>query len=121
MSFRIPILCLAAALLGACAAPRPLAPPPPPQIAAPPPRPVQTAQNLVQRCRAVAPRAHPWRAQQIHSAILQYDLSRSYRRSAALMKPLDRERAQTQEREAWGILWETCQPVLAGPVTASGG
>ncbi|AXQ27941.1 hypothetical protein D0B54_04290 [Solimonas sp. K1W22B-7] len=80
----------------------------------PPPQPTFVpAHTLVQRCREVAPQVHPWRARQIHSAILHYDLSRAYRRGASGMKPLDRQRAEAQERDAWGTLWETCQPVLA--------
>lgn len=89
--------------------------PPPPRPAPPPPqRPAYVpAHLLVQSCREIAPRVHPWRARQIHSAILRFDLSRAYRRGAEQMKPLDRQRAEAQEREAWSILWDTCQPVLA--------
>lgn len=118
MSLRLCLL-LPAALLSACATswdPPPRLPPNP----NPNPQPV-TPQTLVQRCRAVAPRVHPWRARQIRSAILRYDLSRAYRRGGSGLAAQDLERAQAEEREAWGILWETCQPVLAGPATATGG
>lgn len=108
---RLTIL-LPALLLGACATR--WDPPPAPQ---PQPRPQQPsfvpAHMLVQRCREVAPQVHPWRGRQIRSALLQYELSRAYRRGAEQMKPRDRQRAEAQEREAWSILWETCQPVLA--------
>lgn len=104
------LILLPATALGACATTWEPEPPPPP------PRPQPTyvpAHMLVQRCREVAPQVHPWRARQIHSAILQFELSRAYRRGASGMKPLDRQRAEAQEREAWSVLWETCQPVLA--------
>lgn len=102
---------LPALLLGACVTSWEPQPPPQPQ-----PRPQPTyvpAHMLVQRCREVAPQVHPWRGRQIRSALLQYELSRAYRRGAEQMKPRDRQRAEAQEREAWSILWETCQPVLA--------
>ena len=87
---------------------------PPPPAPPPPQRPAYVpAHLLVQSCREIAPRVHPWRARQIQSAILRFELSRAYRRGAEQMKPLDRQRAEAQEREAWSILWDTCQPVLA--------
>ncbi|HEY0914749.1 MAG TPA: hypothetical protein VGE22_07760 [Solimonas sp.] len=107
---RLTIL-LPAAMLSACVTSWEPQPPPQPQ-----PRPQPTyvpAHMLVQRCREVAPQVHPWRGRQIRSALLQYELSRAYRRGAEQMKPRDRQRAEAQEREAWSILWETCQPVLA--------
>ena len=107
---RLAIL-LCVAVLGGCATSWEPAPAPAPQ-----PRPQPTyvpAHMLVQRCREVAPQVHPWRGRQIRSALLQYELSRAYRKGAEQMKPRDRQRAEAQEREAWSILWETCQPVLA--------
>lgn len=99
------------ALLAGCATSwEPLPPPHPP----PPPRPAYVpAHLLVQSCREIVPRVHPWRARQIQSSILRFELSRAYRRGAEQMKPLDRQRAEAQEREAWSVLWDTCQPVLA--------
>ncbi len=110
-------LLLSAILLSACAAgPRPLPLPPPAPIELVSPAPMQeavTARGLLQLCRAAAPSAHPWRARQIESSILRYELSRSYHSCAAQMSQVDLLRAEAQEREAWSVLWDTCRPAVA--------
>lgn len=86
------------------------------QSVPPPPRapltPI-TGQSLIHHCHAALPRAHPWRAKQLKSALIRYQLSRAYYPTATRMSQRELNLAARQEREAWSLLWETCQPLLA--------
>jgi hypothetical protein len=72
-----------------------------------------TGQSLVHHCHTALPRAHPWRARQLKSALIRYQLSRAYYPTATRMSQRELDLAARQEREAWSLLWETCQPLLA--------
>ena len=50
---------------------------------------------------------------QLKSALIRYQLSRAYYPTAARMSQLELNVAARQEREAWSLLCETCQPLLA--------
>jgi len=107
----LPALLLALLLSGCAGSFQPLSPPPPPA-----PRPAMTpitGQSLIHHCHAALPRAHPWRARQLKSALIRYQLSRAYYPTATRMSQRELDLAARQEREAWSLLWETCQPLLA--------
>lgn len=106
----LPGLLLALLLSGCVGSFQPLSPPPSP------PRPAMTpitGQSLIHHCHAALPRAHPWRARQLKSALIRYQLSRAYYPTATRMSQRELDLAARQEREAWSLLWETCQPLLA--------
>ena len=101
---------LAAMLSGCVGSFQPLQPPAAPSRAAITPI---TGQSLIHHCHAALPRAHPWRARQLKSALIRYQLSRAYYPTAPRMSQRELDLAARQEREAWSLLWETCQPLLA--------
>lgn len=106
----VPVLLLALLLSGCVGSFQPMSPP------AATPRPAMTpitGQSLLHHCHAALPRAHPWRARQLKSALIRYQLSRAYYPTATRMSQRELDLAARQEREAWSLLWETCQPLLA--------
>lgn len=106
----LPGVLLALLLSGCVGSFQPMSSPTPPPRA--PIMPI-TGQSLIHHCHAALPRAHPWRAKQLKSALIRYQLSRAYYPTATRMSRRELDLAARQEREAWSLLWETCQPLLA--------
>jgi hypothetical protein len=68
---------------------------------------------LIKQCAAVMPRAHPWRARQLKSAMVGLRLSMSWRVAAHRLSDREVRAAAANERICYERLAETCRPLLS--------
>lgn len=75
---------------------------------------IRTEQSLalIDVCAGAMPRAHPWRARQLRSAMLRLRLSMAYHTVETRLSPADRRAAAATERESYFLLADTCRPLL---------
>lgn len=68
---------------------------------------------LINQCAAVMPRAHPWRARQLKTAMVGLRLSMSWRAAAHRLSDREVRAAAANERICYERLAETCRPLLS--------
>lgn len=68
---------------------------------------------LINQCAAVMPRAHPWRARQLKTAMVGLRLSMSWRVAAHRLSEREVRAAAANERICYERLVETCRPLLS--------
>lgn len=68
---------------------------------------------LIDQCAAVMPKAHPWRARQLKTAMVGLRLSMSWRVAAHRLSDREARAAAANERICYERLAETCRPLLS--------
>jgi len=69
--------------------------------------------TLINQCAAVLPKAHPWRARQLKTAMVGLRLSMSWRVAAHRLSDREARAAAANERICYERLAETCRPLLS--------